>query len=230
MNHMLKYSVPNLILLFLSLFSNAQENEVSVQFVSFPISDKSKPIELLLGEGKSIEVELPTTCLSPVYKLPALSHWSLGKMVVGADDEKVFKSYGKTKSTGTNKQLILVIRKGANYEDGFEMIPLKYDAENFGGGKYFMMNATTVDIGVELGSMSVGLKPYNYKIVKPKASKVVNGNKQLYTKIYFRHKRKMKAFYSSTWRLNDKARSLVFFYHEPHNRRIRTHTIRNYIR
>lgn len=93
-----------------------------------------------------------------------------------------------------------------------------------------MMNTTKVDIGIELGDTRVGLKPNTFKLIKPKASKEVNGNKQLFTKVYFRNKDKMTAFYSSTWRLNDKARSFVFFYHEPINQRIRTHTIRNYIR
>ncbi len=227
---MFKYLLASLTLYTSSLFACAQENEVSVQFVSFPISDKSAPIELLVGDEKSIIVELPTTCLSPVYKVPALSQWALGKMTVGDNDEKIFKSYGKAKSTGSLKQLILVIRNGASYEDGFKMIPLKYDVASFGGGQYFMMNATTVDIGIELGKTRVGLKPNKYKLVKPKASKVVNGHKQLFTKVYFRNKDKMKPFYSSTWRLNDKARTLVFFYHEPHSKRIRTHTIRNYIR
>lgn len=201
-----------------------------MQFVSFPISNKSEPIELLVGDGKSIQVELPTTCLSPVYKVPALSQWALGKMTVGDEGEKIFMPYGKAKSTGSSKQLILVIRKGATYEDGFKLIPLKYDVANFGGGQYFMMNATKVDIGIELGASRVSLKPNKYKLVKPKASKVVNGHKQLFTKVYFRNKDKMEPFYSSTWRLNDKVRSLMFFYHEPHKQRIRTHTIRNYIR
>jgi len=169
-----------------------------VQLVSFPISDKSAPIELLVGEGQSIKVELPTTCLSPVYKVPTLSQWVLGKMTVGDDDEKTFKSYGKAPSTGSRKQLILVIRKGASYEDGLKMIPLKYDVTNFGGEQYFMMNATKVDLGIELGATRLGLKPNKYKLVKPKASKVVNGYKQLYTKVYFRNKDEMKPFYSST--------------------------------
>ncbi len=231
---MYKYLLSSLILSISSLFVCAQEETVSIRFVSFPVSSTSAPIELLVEDGKSIQVELPTTCLSPVYKVPALSQWNLGKMNIIIDDKgkekKTFKSYGKEKSTGSSQQLILVIRKGANYEDGFKLIPLKYNEVNFGGGEYFIMNTTKVDIGLELGTTKVGLKPKNYKLLKPKPSKIVNGRKHLYTKVYYRNKGKMKPFYSSTWRLNDKARSLVFFYHEPHNHRIRTHTIRNYIR
>lgn len=227
---MRKFLVFFLLHLIASQLLSAQEKEVSLQFVSFPISSQSEPIELLIGDGKSITVELPTTSLSPSYKVPALSQWSLGKMTTDEDGEPVFRSFGKARSVNTSKQLVLVIRKGANYEDGLEIIPLKYDAKNFGGGKYFLMNATKVDIGVDFGSAKVGLKPSERKLVEPKASRIVNGNKQLFIKLYFRNKGGMKPFYSSTWRLNDKARSLVFFYHEPHNKRIRTHTIRSYIR
>lgn len=231
---MYKYLLSNLILSISTLFVCAQEDTVSVRFVSFPISNTSVSTELLVGDGKSIPVELPTTCLSPVYKVPALSEWSLGKMNIVINDkgkeQKFWKSYGKAKSTGSSEQLILVIRKGASYEDGLKLIPLKYNEANFGGGQYFIVNRTTVDIGLDLGSTRVALKPKGYKLLKPKPSKVVNGRKQLYTKIYYRSKGKMKPFYSSTWRLNDSARNLVFFYHEPQNNRIRTHTIRSYIR
>jgi hypothetical protein len=220
-----------LALIFTTVFLSAQEKQVFVQFVSFPISNNAEPIELLVGEGKSIPIELPTTNLSPVYKVPAMSQWVLGKMeVVGEKEEKVFKEYGKVESTGTGKQLVLVIREGKGLEDGLKLIPIKYDPEDFDGGQFFMMNVTRVDIGIELGDTRVGLKPNTFKLLKPKASKVVNGNKQLYTKMYFRNKNEMTPFYSSTWRLNDKARSLVFIYHDPINIRIRTHTIRNYLR
>jgi hypothetical protein len=217
--------------LFLTTFIlSAQDKEVSIQFVSFPISEDSEPIELLVGEGKSIAVELPTTNLSPVYKVPSMSQWVLGKMEIGEKEQKTFKTYGKTESTGTEAQLVLVIRQGKTLADGLKLIPIKYDPVDFAGGDFFMMNTTKVDIGIELGSTKLGLKPNTFKLVKPEASAEVNGNKQLYIKVFFRNEEKMAAFYSSTWRLNDKARSLVIFYHEPINHRIRTHTIRNYLR
>jgi len=217
-------------LLFSTIILSAQDMEVSVQFVSFPISNDSEPIELFVGEGKSIAVELPTTNLSPVYKVPAMNQWVLGKMEVGEKEQKTFKPYGKAASTGTGIQLILVIKKGKTFADGLELNPIKYATADFAGGDFFMINTTKVDIGIELGSTKVGLKPDTFKLVKPEASKEVNGNKQLFIKVYFRNEDKMKPFYSSTWRLNDKARSLVFFYHDPNSQRIRTHTIRNYLR
>ena len=217
-------------LILSTMILNAQDKEVSVQFVSFPISNDPEPIELLVGEGKSLSVELPTTNLSPVYKVPAMNQWVLGKMAIGQKEQKTFKAYGKAESAGTGTQLVLVIKEGKTFADGLKLIPMKYDPEYFAGGRFFMMNTTKVDIGIEMGTTRVGLKPDTFKLIDPEASKEVNGNKQLFIKVYFRNEDKMKPFYSSTWRLNDKARSLVFFYHDPDCLRIRTHTIRNYLR
>jgi hypothetical protein len=227
---MFKSLLTTTALILTSIILNAQDKEVSLQFVSFPISENSEPIELLVGEGKSLAVELPTTNLSPVYKVPAMSQWVLGKMEVGEKEQKTFKVYGKAESSGTAIQLILVIKKGVTFADGLKLIPIKYDPADFAGGDFFMMNTTKVDIGIDLGATKVGLKPDTFKLVKPEASREVEGNKQLFIKVYFRNEEKMTAFYSSTWRLNDKARSLVVFYHDPDNHRIRTHTIRNYLR
>ncbi len=227
---MFKFLTAATAFILTTIISSSQDKEISVQFVSFPISDDSEPIELLVGEGKSIPVELPTTNLSPVYKVPAMSQWVLGKMEAGEKEQKTFKAYGKAESAGSGIQLVLVIREGASFADGLKLIPMRYDPDHFVGGQFFMMNTTKVDIGIELGDVRVGLKPDTYKLIKPEASKEVNGNKQLFAKVFFRNEDKMTPFYSSTWRLNDKARSLVFFYHEPINQRVRTHTIRDYLR
>ena len=226
---MLKLLLTTTVLILAALASNAQDKEISIQFVSFPMSEDLEPIELLIAQDKSIAVELPTTNLSPTYKVPTTSQWVLGKMEM-VEESKKFKEYGRAPSTGTAKQLILVIKKGATFADGLTLIPINYDPQHFAGGQFFMMNTTKVDIGVEMGDNRVGLKPNKSNLIKPEASREVNGNEQLYIKVYFRNEDKMKPFYSSTWRLNQKARSLVFFYHDPHSMRIRTHTIRDYLR
>ncbi len=230
---MFKSLLTAIAFLIASAYLSAQESKkVSIQFVTFPIIDKAEAIELLIGEGKSIPIELPTTNLSPVYEVPVLSHWALGKMeVTGEKEEKVFKEYGKADSTGTGTQLVLVLREGQNLANGLKLIPLNFNPNDFEGGEYFLMNFTKVDIGIELGNTPVGLKPGSYKLAKPKPSKIVNGHKQLFTKIHYQNHltNKMTPFYSSIWRLNDKARCFVFFYHDPLSKNIRTHTIRSYL-
>lgn len=52
---------------------------------------------------------------------------------------------------------------------------------------------------------------------------------QFFTEFFFRKEEEARPFFSSTWPANEKARSMVFFYHDTHNERLRMHTIRNYL-
>jgi|TARA_B110000908_G_scaffold83705_1_gene100150 hypothetical protein len=226
---MLKYIIAFLSLCLVSPSCFAQEEQVTLQFVSFPKLSNSKPVELFIGEGKTIEVELPTNRLSPTYKVDRLAQWELGKSSIGADEKPVFETYGKATSIASNKQLILIIRKGANDSDGFKMIVMDKQQSKFGGGDYFFMNASTVSIGLKIGDKQLLLKPRSHELIKPAPSKVKGKRKYLYTYFYYRKKDKMVPFYNSTWRYSKKARCMVFFYHDTHTKQLRTHSIRNYI-
>ncbi len=216
------------VFFLLSLASFAQEEQISLQFVSFPISASANPVELLIGKDKTIKVELPTNALSPVYKVNRLSEWMIGKSSVGAEGEFLFKTYGKAPSIDSGKQLVLAIRKGANDSDGFDLISMDNQRENFGGGMYFFMNASKVDIGIDIGDIKFALKPLTHKLVKPSPSKSEGDRKYLYTTLQFRKGEEAVPFYSSTWRFSEKARSLVFLYHDSNTNQLRTHTIRDY--
>jgi hypothetical protein len=207
----------------------AQEKQVSLQFVCFPISNDPRPVSLLVGEGKVIPVELPSNVLSPVYKVPALGSWVLGKADVDAEGEFVFDSYGQTPSTGSDNQMILVIRKGAANEDGFEMVSFDSGTKGFGGGKYIFLNGAKVDIAGDAGGTKFALKPLKHMLIAPKPSETKENRKYLYITLYFRKGDEATPFYESTWRFSEKARTLVFFHHEPHSGQLRTHTIRDYL-
>lgn len=213
----------------LSLTSFAQEQQVSLQFVSFPISAGAKPVELIIGKDKTMNVELPTNALSPIYKVNRLNEWVIGKSSVGPKGEFVFETYGKAPSIASEKQLILVIRKGANDSDGFDLIPMDNQQEKFGGGMYFFMNAAKVDIAIEIGDKKLALKPLTHELVKPSPSKTEGDRQYLYTTLQFRKGEEAVPYYSSTWRFSDKARSLVFLYHDTNTNQLRTHTIRDYL-
>lgn len=226
---MLKYSIAFLSLYLFSQACFAQEEKVMLQFVTFPKIINAEPVELLVGEGETIKVELPTNSLSPVYKVNRLSQWALGESSIGADEEFAFDVYGKTASLASSKQLILVIRKGAKVSDGLELILMDNQHSKFGGGMYFFMNAAKVDIAVKIGDKKFALKPRKHTLVQPKPSKVEGKRKYLYTYIAFRKGTKTVPFYESTWRFSKKARSMVFLYHDPHTKQLRTHSIRDYI-
>jgi hypothetical protein len=212
----------------LSLTSFAQEQQVSLQFVSFPISASAKPVELIIGKEKTMNVELPTNALSPVYKVNRLSEWVIGKSSVGTEGQFVFDTYGKAPALASVKQLILVVRKGTNDSDGFDLIPMDNLEANFGGGMYFFMNAAKVDIAVEIGDKKFALKPLTHNLVKPSPSKTEGERQYLYTTLQFRKGEEAVPYYSSTWRFSEKARSLVFLYHDSNTNQLRTHTIRDY--
>ena len=229
--HMLKY-----IIILLSIggfaqtcFSQDQEDQIELQFVSFPKSANAAPVELLVGKDKTLPVELPTNSLSPVYKVNSLSEIVLGKSSIGPEEEFVFETYGKAAALNSKKQLVLVLRKGANDSDGFELIVMNNALAKFGGGMYFFINAAIVDIGVRIGDKKLALKPRMRKLVKPKPSKVKGERKYVYTYLHYRKGNKAIPFYESTWRYSDRARCMVFFYHDPHTKQLRTHTIRDYI-
>lgn len=219
-------------LIFLYLTSSvvfAQE-KIELQFVSFPKMPNSEPVELLIGDEETLSIVIPTNNLSPVYELSRTEELIIGKSTKGPDGKFTFETYGKATPLDSQKQLILIIRKGATNADGLQLIPMDNDDSGFGGGDYFFMNAAQVDIAVEIGNLKLALKPRGRKMVAPEPSEVSENKKYLYVYLHFRKGEEAVPFYSSTWRLSDSARTMVFFYHDTHTRQLRTHTIRDYIR
>jgi len=206
-----------------------QQAQVILQFVSFPRSANPGAIELINGEGETILIEAPTNSLSKTYRVNRMDNWVLGKSITDAEGKPSFKVYGKAKSIAAQRQLILVVRKGKNDADGLELFPLASNSEGFGGGKCFVMNASKVEIAGEIGKKKFALKPLKHTIIKPEASREENNRKYSNAYIYFRKDDKPEPFFSSVWRMNDKARNLVFIYHEPLNHHLRLHIIRDYL-
>lgn len=206
---------------------HAQEEEkVTLQFLSFPKSLDPKPVELLIGDGKTLEVEIPTNEFSKPYKVKRLSTWAFGKSDTDKDGKPVFTVFGQAKALGSAKQLILLVRKGPNNADGMEVIPIDNDIANFGGGKFLFMNAAKVDIAGETGEVKFALKPGAHTIIRPKADP--NG-RTFHAMFYFRKDDEAKPFFSSKWPISDNISNLIFFYHEPDTKRLRMHTIRNFL-
>lgn len=234
MNSPIKISLLPLALLGLTFPAFAQDAEqVTLRFLSFPKNAAPQPVELLIGKGEILEVKTPTNALSDPYKVNRLAAWSVGKLGPAIDKEgnPIFTSYGSAPSLASANQLILLIRKGKENADGLEVIPMDNGLRNFGGGQFFFMNATKVDIAGVLGGTKFVLKPGQRTIIAPKETKKreSTGATQLFTEFYFRMEDEARPFFSSTWPANNRARSMVFFYHDPHNNRLRMHTIRDYL-
>jgi len=210
-----------------------QAEQVTLRFLSFPKSNSPQPVELLIGEGETLEVKIPTNALSAPYKVRRLSTWAVGKMEPSANAEEPppFITYGSARALASSNQLILLIRDGKENADGMRVIPLDNNLSNFGGGQFFFMNASKVDVAGVLGGTKFALKPRTHTIIKPKEMTRREGAaaNQFFTEFFFRKEEEARPFFSSTWPANEKARSMVFFYHDPHNERLRMHTIRSYV-
>lgn len=214
------------LLLPLATCSSAfgQEGQVALQFVTFPKTLEPIRVELLGGKGKTTVVDIPSNELSATYRVPSRPTWSLGK--TGKDDEgkPVFQSYGKTKSLGLPKQLILVIRKGQTNADGFTLRPLDNRAAGFGGGQFLFVNAASVPIGGEVGARKFALRPGQTTVIKPKPDR---GENLCQATLFYRVNQQARPFRDTVWPLQADARGLVFVYNAPRSSSIRLHTIRD---
>lgn len=230
----MKFPIPVLVLLALGSPLIAQEAEqVTLRFLSFPKSPDPQPVELLIGEGEIMEVHTPTNALSEPYRVKRLTTWAVGHLepAANAEGKPAFAIYGSAPSIASSDQIILLIREGKENKDGMRVIPLDNKTGNFGGGKFFFMNAAKVDIAGMLGGTKFALKPGTHAIIEPTElnKREGAGADGFFTEFYFRKEDEARPFFSSTWPANGKARSMIFFYHDPHNDRLRMHTIRDYL-
>jgi hypothetical protein len=208
---------------------SAQSKTINLHFVSFPKTANPEPVELLIGENETMEIELPTNNISQAYTVPALSTWALGKSSAPDAEEPIFEKYGTTPSIKSKSQLVLALRSDKDESNNLELMTLDYSQDGFGGGEYLFVNATKVDIGGVIGERKFAIKPGKSTLIAPKPTKKQGDRNYSYARFFFRNNDKSKGFFSATWRLNERARSMVFFYHDPGTRQIRLHIIRGFL-
>lgn len=201
--------------------------DVSLSFVSFPKSTEPVKLKLSLGEGKLIDVEARSNWLSEPVRVAPSAAWVVGETANGPDGKPVFKELGRTTAQASPQQIVMLVRKGKNNSDGFDLIAVDSRASGLGAGKYLFMNAAKVDVAGVVGEEKFVVKPNQHIIIKPK---IPNGEHTIHTSLYFRKGDEARPFFSSEWRISDDARNLIFFYHDPHTTHIRLHAIKDYIR
>ncbi|MEM9280562.1 MAG: hypothetical protein AAGA96_01940 [Verrucomicrobiota bacterium] len=199
---------------------------VTLQFLSFPKDLDPQPIKLLVGDSDVIEVEIPSNELSKAYKVTRMSKWSVGESSIDESGEPVFKTYGQAKALDSPKQLLILVRKGEDNADGFDVIPIDSRISKFGGGSVFIMNAAELDINGLVGDEEFELAPGKTTIIKPKPDPE---KKHLcHAALYYKKDEKPKGFFSAMWPLQEQARGLVFVFNDPDNSRLRLHSIQDY--
>lgn len=223
----LRFSLLLTVLCPQGLFS--ETGKVDLRFIAFPKATISESIELRVGENETIDIRLPYRSPSQGYKVPAMANWTLGKTTRADGEDPVFQSFGSSPSTGTKQQLVIVLRKGKTNAEGLEMIVVDYSDSGFGGGDYFMINSSRVPIAGLIGEVKFVLQPRQNKILAPEPSKTKDGHDYCHVKVYYRSKNEVQPFFSSTWRFNEEARSMVFFFHDPNTGQLRLHTTRSFV-
>ncbi len=225
------YTTPLLLFvgLVLSLLTCSAQNadKVHLQFLSFPKSTASEPVELVIGKNKTINVEIPSNELSPTYKVNRQNQWTVGESTTDEEGKPAFTVFGRGKTLTSAKQLILLVRKGKKNSDGFDVLVIDNRIAHFGGGKFLFMNAAQVDIAGIVGTQKFAIQPSKHTIIKPVPDK--NNKRVCHTLLYYRKGKEAKPFLSSKWPLSGDARGLIFFYHDPRTKQLRLHSIRDFL-
>lgn len=200
--------------------------KIRVRFLSFPASLEPVKIELRISEVKSVEIIAPSNEFSQPLEVESTGVWSVGETVANPEGKAIFVEYGRTMAPASPQQMLLLIRKGAKNSDGFDLIALDERKDGFGFGEFLFLNIATVDIAGTVGEEKFVVKPNKHMILKPKT----NGEKQTAHAIfYFRKDDEARPFFSSRWPVNARARSMIFFYHDPETRNLRMHTVRDFL-
>ena len=199
-----------------------------LQFMTFPMVMEPLEVELLVGEGKTVILKIPSNEFSETVRVPRMASLVFGKTVFDEKEKKPsFKIYGQGKPDEASKQLVLLIRKGGTMVDGFEVRAISSDIKAFGGGKLLFVNATKVSIGGKTGDKPFALKTGAQAIIKPKLE--ANG-RLTHVEFFYAREDKAVPFFSAMWPVADHYRGLVFFYHDPNNEnKIRIHSFRDFL-
>ena len=87
------------------LSANAQEEKnVTLKFLSFPGISNPTPVELVVGEGRTLKVEIPSNELSAPYKVRIQTNWVVGETGIDKDNKPTFTVFGQTPALASNDQ------------------------------------------------------------------------------------------------------------------------------
>lgn len=206
-----------LALFVLAPVAPAQEQKVKLRFLAFPAQTPPEPVELLVGEGITIEVDTPGHEISQGHLVAPLGSIIVGKTVTDSEGKPSFKIYGQAKGIPAREQIILLLRKGRESSDGFVVLPIGADVNSFGGGSFLFVNASDLRIKGTIGNLNLDISPGKLGVLTPKPD--FEGDICQVTLSYLRDD-KFKRFYDTRWSANKDVRSLVIFYQNPQTGRL----------
>jgi hypothetical protein len=211
-----------------SVCAQAAAEGVTLRFITFPKTSEAQTFTLFAGKDGSKTIEVSSNAVSKPLVMPQLREWVIGEVINGADKNKpTFKVFGKTKSLGSKRQLIIVIRKGNNPSDGVHLIAINDRQKGFNLGEILILNASNKKIGWMVGGAKFGLSSGTHKIIEPKANKT---GRYFHAKFFYEKEGKAKGFYSSNWPFSKNSRVMSFIYNAPNTKQLRFHTVRDFLK
>lgn len=195
-----------------AMIASAQETTLQMRFLAFPPHPQPEPVELVTGEGQTIQVDTPGHEMTVPYTVPKLATIVVGKSSVGEGGKPVFQTFGQAPAINAKQQIVLLLRKGEKNADGFVVLPINGDLETFGGAHFYFINTSSYQIGGRIGDKKIQMDPGQRTMVKP-APDFPGGICQV-SLAYMRDK-EWKMFFDTRWPANEKTRALVFFYQNP---------------
>lgn len=188
------------------------QQQISLQFISFPRITNLESIELRLAEGETKEIYIPGHELSPAYPVDPMSTIVVGKTVTNENGETTFQVYGQAPALTAKQQIILLVRKGDNNSDGFQVLPINGDRSDFTGGSFLFFNASNIPVGGIIGDQEFAIQPGQRRLVKPKATHQGGGCQ---VTLSYQFQENWNKFYDTRWSVNPRYRSLIFFFQDP---------------
>lgn len=212
-------------LLVLCLPAFGQAGNVKLRIVVFPRSSDDAPLELIAGE-KVIPIEVASNRLTGPYEVPRQAKWVFGNRTTDEEGKPSFNVLGSGKSIQDPNQIIALFRKGPNNDDGFNVIAYPGGKRNFGGRQFLVLNLTNQTIGGELGTKKFGLKKGAHTVVSPKS---IPGKDLCHASILLKEADRWRPLVTTNWPLRDDARGLIIIYSDPKRKKIRLHSIRDFL-
>lgn len=209
-----------LALLAIPLCHAQEEEKITLQFLAFPKHISPEPIELLISEEKTIPIDTPGNELSQEYRVPRPSTIVVGITTKNAEGDPVFQVLGHAPALASKSQIILLLRKGEEISDGFVVLPIDGAMGHFPGGNYLFINASELAIGGIIGDKKFALKPGQKSLLKPAATHKGGGCQITLSYQKDETDTKGKIFFDTRWSVNEKFRTLVFFYQDPESKKL----------
>ena len=198
--------LPILLASILPLSGQQTEREskgLAVRTLALGLFENISEIELRSSDGKPAgELILETQQLRERQKLKTRT-FTFGTTLA---DGKTFRPLGKATLPPSGSDFILIL---VPVKDGYRAFPLRSDNPDFRTNSAYLLNLTTTQIGVVLGTAKTTLNPGKSTVLQPTYS----ANAHFYqATFYFAEDGAPIPFNNSRWPFSERLRQLVFIH------------------